>query len=169
MTATVEESLEILSSVDSVWALISDIDRDGERWGAIRDVKIVKREGSTIEREATVGPRGHKTRQTLWLEPKKTIQLRFVGDGLKGERRVSLVPLGKNETRVDVSWRVEVDGIPAFVHGLVKHQLSRSTQDALKKFKEEAEGRGMMTMTTMTTAVAGDAVVSVHGRKDDGD
>jgi hypothetical protein len=141
VAVTVDESCEIFSGVEEVWALVSDTDRDEEHWGAIRDVKVTKREGNTIEREATVGPRGHKTKQTLSLDPKRSIQLRFTGDGLAGQRDVWLVPLGERDTRVDVSWRLEVSGVPSFVQGLVKSQISRSTRDALKRFKEEAEQR----------------------------
>jgi carbon monoxide dehydrogenase subunit G len=141
VAVTVDESCEIFSGVEEVWALVSNTDRDEERWGAIRDVKVTKMEGNTIEREATVGPRGHRTKQTLLLDPKRSIQLRFTGDGLAGQRDVSLVPLGERDTRVDVSWRLEVSGVPSFVQELVKRQISRSTQGALKSFKEEAEQR----------------------------
>ncbi len=139
---TIEKSCEILSSVDRVWELISDTDEDQDYWGAIRDIKILNRDGTTIEREAVVGPRAfaQKTRQTLVLEPKKSIEMRMAGEGMAGERKIVLVPTGENRTRVDVSWNLEVKNVPGFVQGIVKGQISKATEDALKRFKEGAEG-----------------------------
>lgn len=138
---TVEKSCEMLASVDRVWELISDTDKDQEYWGAIRDIKVLKRDGNAIEREATVGPRAfaQKSRQNLVLDPKKSIQLTMAGEGMQGERKIVLVPVGKNGTRVDVSWTLEVKNVPGFVQGIVKGQIAKATEDALKKFKNEAE------------------------------
>lgn len=137
----IEKSCEILANVDRVWELLSDTDRDESHWGAIRDIKVLRREGNTIEREATVGPRAfsQKSRQTLLFDPKKSIELTMIGEGMEGERRIVLVPLGKNSTRVDVSWKLEVKGVPGFVQSIVGGQISKATEDALKKFKKEAE------------------------------
>jgi len=138
---TIEKSCEMLASVDLVWELISDTDRDQEYWGAIRDIKVLKREGNTIEREATVGPRAfaQKSRQTLVLDPKKSIELTMTGEGMGGERKIILVSTGEDSTRVDVSWNLEVKNVPGFVQGILRAQISKATEDALKKFKNEAE------------------------------
>ncbi len=137
----IEKSSEMAASVDRVWELISDTDQDQVYWGAIGDIKVLKRDGNTIEREATVGPRAfpHRSLQTITLTPKKSIQLTMAGEGLAGERKVVLAPLGINGTRVDVSWQLEVNDVPGFVQGIVKAQISKATDDALKKFKTEAE------------------------------
>jgi carbon monoxide dehydrogenase subunit G len=136
----IEKSREIPAGVDRVWELLSDTDKDEEYWGAIRDIKVLKRDGNTIEREATVGPRAfaHKGRQTIVLNPKKSIGLTMTGEGIGGERTVILVPSGENSTRVDVSWKIEVKNVPGFVQGIVKGQISKATEDALKKFGDEA-------------------------------
>jgi len=138
---TIEKSCEMLAKVERVWELISDVDKDPEYWGAIRDVKVLKKEGNTIEREAVVGPRAfaHKSRQTIVLDPMKSIELTMTGEGMTGDRKVVLVPMGKNSTRVDVSWHLEVRDVPGFVQNIVKGQISRATEEALKRFKREAE------------------------------
>jgi uncharacterized protein YndB with AHSA1/START domain len=138
---TIEKSCEILSSVDRVWEIMSDTDQDQQYWGAIRDVKVIKKDGNTIEREAMVGPRAfaHKSRQTLVLDPKKSIELTMTGEALAGERKIVLVPMGKNSTRVDVLWKLEVKDVPGFVQNIVKGQISKATDEALKKIKIEAE------------------------------
>src|SRR5579859_1786787 len=98
---TIEKSCEILASVDRVWELISDTDKDQENWGAIRDIKVLKREGNMVEREATVGHRAfaHKSRQTLVLDPKKSIELTMAGEGMGGQRKIFLVSTGEDSTR----------------------------------------------------------------------
>jgi ribosome-associated toxin RatA of RatAB toxin-antitoxin module len=140
-TTEIDKSCEILSSVDRVWELISDADKDEAYWGAIKDIKVIKRDGNSIEREAMVGPRAfaRKSTQTIVLDPKKSIQLTMTGEGMTGERKIVLVPLGKNSTRVDVTWEIEVKDVPGFVQGIVRGQLAKATEDALKKFKKEAE------------------------------
>jgi len=139
---TIERSCEIISNVDRVWELVSDTDKDEAYWGAIKDIKVLKRDGNTIEREAVVGPRAfaRKSRQTLVLDPKKSINLTMAGESMSGERRLILVPMGKNSVRVDVTWKLEVKDVPGFVQGIVKGQISKATENALKKFKKEAEG-----------------------------
>lgn len=138
---TIEKSCEMLAGVDRVWELISDTDKDQEYWGAIRDIKVLKRDGNTIEREATVGPRAfaQRSRQTLVLDPRRSIKLTMSGEGMGGERRIVFVPTGEDSTRVDVSWNLEVKNVPGFVQGIVRGQISKATEDALKKFKKEAE------------------------------
>jgi len=138
---TIEKSCEILSSIDRVWELMSDTDKDEQHWGTIRDIKVLRRDGNTVEREAMVGPRAfaHKSRQTLVLDPRKSIELTMVGEGMAGERKVVLASTGEDSTRVDVTWRLEVKDVPGFVQGIVKGQISKATEDALMRFKKEAE------------------------------
>ena len=138
---TIEKSCEILASVEGVWDIVSDTDRDQEYWTALRDIKVISKEGSTVVREADVGPRAfsHRSKQTLVLDPKKSIKLTMSGEPMRGERSLTLVPLGKNNTRVDVSWSFELLDVPGFVVSLVKGQISKATDEALKRIKAEAE------------------------------
>src|SRR5438128_1957680 len=138
---SIQKSCEVLSSVDRVWEIVSDTGNDERYWTALRDVKVLSNEGNRIEREANVGPRAfsNKSHQTLVLDPKKSIKLTMAGATMAGERSLVLVPLGKNNTRIDVSWIFEVKEVPGFVQGLVKGQISKATEEALKKIKEEAE------------------------------
>jgi hypothetical protein len=138
---TIEKSCEMVAGVDRVWALISDTDKEESYWGSIRDVKVLKKEGNTIEREAIVGPRAfaQKSRQTIVLDPMKSIDLTMTGEAMSGCRKIVLVPMGKNSTRVEVSWDLEVKNVPGFVQNIVKAQISRATDEALKKIKSETE------------------------------
>ena len=104
---TIEKSCEMLASVDRVWELISDTDKDQEYWGAIRDIKVLK-EGRQYDRArgdrrpARVRPKG---KQTLVFDPKRSIELTMAGSRDGGERKIVLSRSGKDGTRVDVSWK----------------------------------------------------------------
>jgi hypothetical protein len=60
---TIDKSCEIPSSVDRVWEIVSDTDKDETYWTALRDIKVLRKEGNTIEREANVGPRAFAQKQ----------------------------------------------------------------------------------------------------------
>jgi hypothetical protein len=137
----ISKSKEMLSGVDGIWEIFSDTDSDAKYWGQIRDIKVLKSDGNTIEREATVGPKtfSHKSHQVLVFDPKKTIKLTMTGGPMDGERTITFVPVGKNSTRVDVEWDLKLKEVPGFVQTIVKGQIGKATDDALKKIKLEAE------------------------------
>jgi len=129
------------ASVDRVWDLVSETDEDHKYWNSIRDIKVIRRTEDTVEREASVGPPafGHRSRQTLVFEPKKSVRLTMTGETMTGERTIVLVPVGKNSTRVDVEWHFEMKSVPGFVGGIVKNQISGATEKALAKIAGDAE------------------------------
>jgi hypothetical protein len=61
------------------------------------------------------------------------------GDGMVGSRKIRLVQTDEKATRVHVSWNLEVKNVPGFVQAIVRGQISKATENALKRFKEEAE------------------------------
>ena len=140
----IKKSRVISASVDRVWEIMSNTDEDQKYWGAIRDIKVLRKHGNTIERDANVGPSAfsQKSRQTLILDPKKSIRLTMTGGSMKGERTIVLVPTDENGTTVDVEWNLEVTNVPEFVQSIVKNQISKATEKALGKIAEEAENAG---------------------------
>jgi uncharacterized membrane protein len=137
----ISKSREMLSGLDKVWAIFADVDNDPKYWSQIRDIKVQKSEGNMVEREATVGPKtfSHKSHQVLVFDPKKTIRLTMTGGPMDGERTITFVPTGKKSTRVDVEWDLKLKDVPGFVQTIVKGQIGKATDDALKKIKQEAE------------------------------
>jgi hypothetical protein len=47
-------SRDIDSSIDKLWDIISDVDKDPEFWYGTRSVKNIKKEGNIIERETII-------------------------------------------------------------------------------------------------------------------
>jgi uncharacterized protein YndB with AHSA1/START domain len=141
MAIAVATSREIRAGVERVWDILVDWENERKYWTNERDVKVLSSGPSTIEREAIVGPRGfaQKTKQKIVLDPKKSIRLSLRGDQIEGERTILLVPKSRSQTRVEVAWVLELDGVPGFVEGIVKNQIVKVTDEALKKVADVAE------------------------------
>ena len=128
------KSREVSSTVDRVWDAVSNLDNERKHWSVIKDIRILRREGNTIEREATImrGPMGNvKSLQTLILTPKLSTTLRMTKGPLIGTRKILLNSLGQKMTKIDVIWDFELEGIPEFAHSFVKNNISRVTDNAL--------------------------------------
>ena len=120
--------------MDQVWDAISSLDNERKYWSVIKDIRVLKRVGNTIEREATImrGPMGSvKSLQTLILTPKASTILRMTKGPLIGTRKIFLNSLDKKTTRVDVIWEFDLEGVPEFAHSFVKNSISRVTEEAL--------------------------------------
>ena len=138
---------EIGATADRVWEELVDWEHESTYWPNVSGIKVLKSEGTQIEREATVGPGGFakKTRQTIVLEPKKSITLSFAGDGVVGTRGITVAPLTDGRSKLEVTWELELSRIPGLVQNLVRNQMvssriSKATDSALEKIAEAAEG-----------------------------
>ncbi len=138
--ATIAKNREIAAPIDNVWQILVDWENETKYWSNERDIRIVTSDSQTIEREATVGPRAfaQKTRQKIILDPKKSIKLSLQGDHITGERIITLAPTSNDKTRIDVAWNLELKELPGFVEGIVKNQISKATEAALRKIAEAA-------------------------------
>ena len=136
----ITKNREVRAGVDRIWEILVDWENERKYWTNERDIKVLSSDGNVIEREATVGPRGfaQKTRQKIVLDPKRSIRLSLEGEQIAGERTIVLTPMSKNETRVEVAWDLVLDGVPGFVEGMVKNQIAKVTEDALRKVAEAA-------------------------------
>jgi len=136
----ITKNREVRAGVDRIWEILVDWENERKYWTNERDIKVLSSDGNVIEREATVGPRGfaQKTRQKIVLDPKRSIRLSLEGEQIAGERTIVLTPMSKNETRVEVAWDLVLDGVPGFVEGIVKNQVAKVTEDALRKVAEAA-------------------------------
>ncbi len=136
------KSREIASSIDRIWDVISNLDIERKLWSVIKDVRVLRREGNTIEREATImrGPMGNvKSLQTLVLDPKRSMILTMTKGPLIGTRKMVLHSSEGDRTRIDVIWEFELEGIPGFAQSFVKNTISEVTESALDQIAEKGE------------------------------
>jgi ribosome-associated toxin RatA of RatAB toxin-antitoxin module len=136
---TIAEVRELHASVDEVWEIVSDVDRDPEYWSGLTSIRNIRKEGNLIERDVVVGFMGRKGTQRIELVPKDTIQLTMIDGPLRGSREIKLVPLGPKRTRVNVSWDIQFSAIPVFAQGFVRSRLEEGTREALDRIAKAAE------------------------------
>ena len=135
-------SREVASTNDRTWDVISDIESEKRYWPVIEDVKILRREGTTIKREATImrGPMGSiKSIQTLVLNPKRSTSLTITKGVLIGTRKIALSPLRGGKTRIEITWEFELNSTPEFAHSFVRNNISTMTENALSQIAQDAE------------------------------
>jgi ribosome-associated toxin RatA of RatAB toxin-antitoxin module len=135
----IAEVREVHASVDEVWEIVSDVDRDPEYWSGLASIRNIRKEGNLIEREVVVGFMGRKGTQRIELVPKDTIQLTMIDGPLRGSREIKLVPLGPKRTRVNVSWDIQFSAVPVFAQGFVRSRLEEGTREALDRIAKAAE------------------------------
>jgi len=124
---------ELDASVDEVWDIVSDVDKDPEYWTGLASIRNIRKDRNLIEREVTVGFMGRKGTQRIELVPKESIRLTMIDGPLRGSREIKLTQLGARRTKIDVSWDIKLSEIPAFAQGFVRSRLEEGTKDALDK------------------------------------
>ena len=139
----IEKSQEVNAPVESVWKLVSDLDNEHKNWSFLKDVKLLRKTQDSIEREVKIrrGPMGEaKSVQTLTIDPsKKSTTLSMTKGPMLGTRKILLSNLGDDKTKIDVSWKFEMKGVPSFALGFVKDNVSKVTEKSLEIIAEEAE------------------------------
>jgi ribosome-associated toxin RatA of RatAB toxin-antitoxin module len=136
---TIAEAREVDASVDDVWDIICDVDKDPEYWNGLISIRNIRREGNLIEREVVVGFMGRKGTQRIELRPKKSIHLTMIDGPLRGSREITLVPLGERRTKIDVSWNIQFSATPDFAQGFVRSRLEEGTREALDRIAKAAQ------------------------------
>ena len=135
---TIKDSREISAALSRVWDVVADVDKDPKYWKGLNSVKNISKSDNVIEREVTVGFMNHKGRQTVVLDPMKSVEVTMSQGPMIGKRTTVLTPSGEDRTRIEISWNFEYSGIPPFVHGMVKREVQKGTEGALDRIAKEA-------------------------------
>jgi hypothetical protein len=69
----IHTSRDVTATLDSVWDVISDIDREPEFWHGTKSIKNTSKTGNTIEREEVIAFRNSKCREIVKLDNKRSI------------------------------------------------------------------------------------------------
>lgn len=134
---TIKDSREIFAAIDKIWSIISDVDNEPKYWPGINSVHNISKNGNVIEREATVGFRNAKSRQTVILEPKKSVTTKMNEGPMIGTKVTTLTPLDGKKTKIEVTWDFRLDGIPVLFRG----EPSRSQYQEQKRRLIELQKR----------------------------
>lgn len=138
-TISINASQVVAAPLDKVWDIISHVDNDSKYYKDLNDVKNISKDSNKIEREVTVGFLKHKARQTIILNPKKSVEIRMTKGPILGMKVTTLSQIDEGKARIDVSWNFTPSGVPAFVHEMIKNEITNGTKEALKKIANECE------------------------------
>lgn len=136
--ATINASREIFAPLDRVWDIVADVDNEPKYWHGTKTVKNISRTGNTIEREVTIAFKDSKCRQTVVLNPKRSIEITITEGPLKGTKVVTLSPSG-DRTKVDVIWDIKLAGFLGMFTGMVKKHIAEGTEEALERIAQTVE------------------------------
>jgi uncharacterized protein YndB with AHSA1/START domain len=146
----IKASREISAPIDQVWSIVSNIDNETKYWStfkAIRNINTtaINMTANTTEREVTlvVGPQGETiSHQFVTVNPEQFVVETNITEGpVTGTRVLALSPSSSNTnaTKIDVSWNVDLSGIPIFGRGFAIDGIMRTTQEALSNIAAEVE------------------------------
>ena len=124
---------QIEASQDSIWNIISDVDREPEFWHGTKSIKNIRKNGNLIEREAVIAFRNSICKEVITLNPKNSVEKKITDGAIIGTKNIVLTPIETNKTRVDVQWNIRVKGIFGLFRGLIKKHISEGTEDALDR------------------------------------
>jgi ribosome-associated toxin RatA of RatAB toxin-antitoxin module len=126
-------SKEIHASLDEVWNLVSDIDREPEFWHGTKSVKNIRKEGNIVERETVIAFRNAVCKEIVALDPKNSVKKKIIDGPITGTKDIKVTPLAANKTLVDVQWDIIVRGFFGLFRGRIKKHISQGTRDALDR------------------------------------
>jgi carbon monoxide dehydrogenase subunit G len=135
---TINASREVSAPVDKVWDIVADVDNEPRYWHGTKSVNNISKSGNTIEREVTIAFKDSKCRQTVVINPKKSIEIAITDGPLKGTKVITLSPSG-DKTRIDVVWNIKLTGFLGMFTGMVKKHIAEGTEEALERIAKAVE------------------------------
>ena len=136
---TINASREMSAPLDRIWNVVADVDNEPEYWRGTKTVKNISKAGNKIEREVTIAFKDSKCRQTVLLNPKKSVEIMITEGPIKGTKIVLLNPLDNHKTRIDVVWNIKLAGFLGVFTGIVKRHIAKGTDEALVRIAEAVE------------------------------
>ena len=136
--AFIDVHIDIISSVDKVWDIISDLDNEPEFWKGTKETKIISREGNVITREIVIAFRNSKCMQKITIYPKEKIYAEFTKGILKGSKTITVKPR-EGGSLLEVNWDIKMSGLSGMFTGMIKKHIKGGTEQALQSIKLKAE------------------------------
>jgi ribosome-associated toxin RatA of RatAB toxin-antitoxin module len=136
---TINASREVSASPDRVWEIVADVDNEPQYWHGTKTVKNISKAGNKIEREVTIAFKDSKCRQTVVLNPKKSIEIMITEGPIKGTKTVMLSSSGNLKTRIDVVWNIKLAGLLGMFTGMIRKHIAEGTEEALARIAKAVE------------------------------
>jgi ribosome-associated toxin RatA of RatAB toxin-antitoxin module len=136
---TVNASREMSAPVDRIWNIIADVDNEPKYWRGTKTVKNIHKAENKIEREVTIAFKDSKCRQTVLLNPKKSVEIMITQGPIRGSKTVLLNPLDNHKTRIDVVWNIKLTGFLGLFTVMMKRHIAEGTDEALVRIAKAVE------------------------------
>ena len=131
---------EIPASLDKVWDIISDIDNEPHYWHGTKSVKNINKDGDITEREVVIAFKESKCRETVVLDPKKSVKVNIIDGIMKGTvKNIIINSNGANKTKIHVVWNVRLSGFKRVFAMMIKKHIKEGTEEALTRISKAAE------------------------------
>ncbi len=136
---TINASRDVSAPLDRIWNIVADVDNEPRYWHGTKTVKNISKVGDKIEREVTIAFKDSKCRETVLLNPKKSVEIMITEGPIKGTKIVLLNPLDNHKTRIDVVWNIKLAGFLGVFTGMVKRHIAEGTDEALVRIAKTVE------------------------------
>ena len=133
----IHSSRDVTTTLDSVWNVISDIDREPEFWHGTKSIKNISKTGNTVEREVVIAFRNSKCREIVRLDNKKAINIEIIEGPIRGRKTITLRTIKNHTTRIDVEWNIRLSGFYGIFTGMIKKHILKGTEEALERISEK--------------------------------
>ena len=133
----IHASKKMAASIDRVWDVISDIDRDPDFWRGTRHIKNISKTGNTVEREVVIAFRNSVCQEIVTIDPKKSINIEIIEGPMKGKKTIALSAIENNSTRIDVEWDITINGLFVIFTRIIKRHILNGTQEALERISRK--------------------------------
>lgn len=134
----IEVSVDIKSTVEKIWDIISDLDNEPKFWKGTKEVRNISKDGNKVNREITIAFRDQKCLQEVTLYPKEKIYAVFTKGIIKGTKTITLKKIDEHVT-LKAIWDIQLSGMMGMFTGMVKKHINSGTEQALQAIKLEAE------------------------------
>ena len=136
--ATIKVEIEINSTIDKVWNVVSDIDNEPKFWKGTKEVRNISKEEDTVKREITIAFRDQKCLQEVKIYDKKRIEAKFTKGIINGKKTISLIQK-EEKIILSVLWDIKLTGMMSMFTGMIKKHIKSGTEQAMQSIKEEIE------------------------------
>lgn len=137
--ANFHTSKKIDAPVSEVWKVLSDIDREPEFWHGTKSIKNISKSDNIVEREVVITFKNSVCKETVTLDPMKSIATNITEGPLKGKKIVVINPDGDNASVVDVEWDIRLSGFMGIFSKMVTKHILEGTNDALNRISKAVE------------------------------
>ena len=130
---------KINAPVSEVWKILSDVDREPEFWHGTKSIKNITKSDKVVEREVVIAFKNSICKETVTINPMKSITTEITDGPLKGKKVVVINPDGDQESIVDVEWDIRLSGFMGIFSKMVKKHILEGTEDALERISKAVE------------------------------